>query len=351
MIAVTQSHSDHRRSIPSSRLARATRSSVCLRIQPAREGHADHRPRCQEIAASLAARTRAARRSATTPSSWKTSRRGRSPTCPPKCSHDMETSDVSIFAVKAQPNELRTRMQMTDVVNRRKMRHAHMVNIDRRIMLEGMRADFDEVDRISTQVWQMASAAREIRATNPAGTDIVATLFAQSEVAEDQRHHQPEQVGQSSRRRILHHARRVNGTFVIDGVVGDYLCEKYRRPARPRRSPSAIEDNRLIEAHSRQQGTGARVLGLLPHRREQRPRRRVRHRHQHRRHATSSAISCRTKRFPASTSPSAIPTARTPAPTGIPPTHIDVVGRKFDIWIDGRQIMRDYGRFLIEPNA
>ena len=70
---------------------------------------------------------------------------------------DMETSDVSIFAVKAQPNELRTRMQMTDVVNRRKMRHAHMVNIDRRIMLEGMRADFDEVDRISTQVWQMAS--------------------------------------------------------------------------------------------------------------------------------------------------------------------------------------------------
>ncbi len=70
---------------------------------------------------------------------------------------DMETSDVSIFAVKAQENELRTRMQMTDVVNRRKMRHAHMVNIDRRVMLEGMRADFEEVDRISTQVWQMAS--------------------------------------------------------------------------------------------------------------------------------------------------------------------------------------------------
>jgi len=45
---------------------------------------------------------------------------------------DMETSQVSIFAVRAQANELRTRMQMTDVVNRRQMRHAHMVNIDRR---------------------------------------------------------------------------------------------------------------------------------------------------------------------------------------------------------------------------
>src|SRR5262249_13542368 len=38
---------------------------------------------------------------------------------------DMETSEVSIFAVTVQPNELHSRMQMTDVVNRRHMRHAH----------------------------------------------------------------------------------------------------------------------------------------------------------------------------------------------------------------------------------
>src|SRR5215470_19749464 len=44
---------------------------------------------------------------------------------------DLETSQVSIFAVQAQANELRSRMQMTDVVNRRKIRHAHMVNINR----------------------------------------------------------------------------------------------------------------------------------------------------------------------------------------------------------------------------
>src|SRR6266851_10004013 len=86
---------------------------------------------------------------------------------------DMESSDVSIYAVQAQMNELRTRMQMTDVVNRRKMRHAHMVNIEKRIMLEGMRADFNEVDRISTQVWQIAGSAKEIRATTPAGTSLI----------------------------------------------------------------------------------------------------------------------------------------------------------------------------------
>src|SRR5581483_9818099 len=62
---------------------------------------------------------------------------------------DMENSDVSIFAVQVQRNELRSRMQMTEVVNRRRMRHAHMVNITPQIMCEGMRADYDRVDRLS----------------------------------------------------------------------------------------------------------------------------------------------------------------------------------------------------------
>src|SRR6202045_4349629 len=72
---------------------------------------------------------------------------------------DMETSQVSVFAVVAQRNELRSRMQMTDVVNLRKIRHAHMVNINRQIMLEGMRADFKKVDSISTKVVEMVRGA------------------------------------------------------------------------------------------------------------------------------------------------------------------------------------------------
>ena len=46
---------------------------------------------------------------------------------------------------------------MTDVVNRRKIRHAHMVNINRQIMLEGMRADFQRVDRLSQKVVEMVA--------------------------------------------------------------------------------------------------------------------------------------------------------------------------------------------------
>src|ERR1700685_4622044 len=77
---------------------------------------------------------------------------------PQEIVEDLETSQVSIFAVQAQTNELRSRMQMTDVVNRRRIRHAHMVNIKRQIMMEGMRADFYKVDEISVRVRDIVSA-------------------------------------------------------------------------------------------------------------------------------------------------------------------------------------------------
>ena len=52
---------------------------------------------------------------------------------------DLERSQVSIYAAVTQTGELRTRMQMTEVVNRKHIRHGHMVNINKQIMLEGMR--------------------------------------------------------------------------------------------------------------------------------------------------------------------------------------------------------------------
>src|SRR5229473_4916185 len=89
---------------------------------------------------------------------------------------DLDSSQVSIFAVQAQTNELKSRMQLTDVVNRRRIRHAHMVNINRQIMLEGMRADFQKVDRLSVKVLETVRKAKQIRAKTAAGTNLVADL-------------------------------------------------------------------------------------------------------------------------------------------------------------------------------
>jgi len=92
---------------------------------------------------------------------------------------DLAQSQVSIYAASAGPGELKARIQMTDVVNRHRLRHGHMVGITKQIMREGMRADFAEVDALSERLIARARAAREIRVTSPGGTDLVATFSPQ----------------------------------------------------------------------------------------------------------------------------------------------------------------------------
>ena len=140
---------------------------------------------------------------------------------------DMESSDVSIFAVQVQPNELRSRMQMTDVVNRRKMRHAHMVNITPQIMEDGMRADFALVDRLSQRVIEKARQAKRIRCTTAAGTDITAEMNPDYKWLKTSGIISPEKWGNLPGGEIFTTPGEVNGAFVVDGVVGDYLCARY----------------------------------------------------------------------------------------------------------------------------
>lgn len=261
---------------------------------------------------------------------------------------DMETSDVSIFAVYAQQGELRSRMQMTDVVNRRKMRHAHMVNIEKRIMLEGMRADFLEVDRISQQVWELASKARQIRATTAAGTDILATFTPDYKWLKTSGIISPNKWGNLPGGETFTAPWNVEGRFVIDGVVGDYLCAKY---GDLRETPLTIEvrNNRLVSAQS-ENAALQREFWQYCHTDENSDRVGE--------FAIGTNIGVRDvignilqdEKIPGIHIAFGNPYG---AHTGAPwssNTHIDVVGREFDIWIDDRQIMRR-GEFLHDSLA
>src|SRR3984957_3127492 len=219
---------------------------VCLRIQPEEKVTLITDWACQEIAASLAAELD------TVGSPYNTfvlEELAQRPLIdmPRPVLDDMETSQVSIFAVVAQKNELRTRMQMTDVVNRRKMRHAHMVNIERRIMLEGMRADFNKVDELSVKVYDIATASRKVRARTAAGTDIVADLNPNYKWLKTSGIISPNKWGNLPGGEVFTTPGEVNGVFVIDGVVGDYLCAKYGNLGQ---TPLTIHvaKNRLTEA-------------------------------------------------------------------------------------------------------
>jgi leucyl aminopeptidase (aminopeptidase T) len=162
---------------------------------------------------------------------------------------DMETSQVSIFAVRTQPHELHSRMQMTDVVNRRRMRHANMAGITGEIMRQGMCADFDEVDRISQAVLDKVRAATYLRATTAAGTDIHAEF--------DPEYRWLKTSGVVSKERWCNlpggecftTPAEVNGVFVVDGVAGDVLGACYGL-LRGHPLTIAIEGNRIARATS-----------------------------------------------------------------------------------------------------
>src|SRR3954464_2546526 len=140
---------------------------------------------------------------------------------------DLAESQVSIFCAQTQRGELRSRMQISDVVNKNRIRHGHMVNITRQIMLEGMRADFRAIDTLSQRLVERARKARRIICTTPAGTNFEAEFSSSLKWLKTSGIITPDKWGNLPGGEIFTSPANTNGRFVVDGVVGDYLCSKY----------------------------------------------------------------------------------------------------------------------------
>ena len=85
--------------------------------------------------------------------------------------------DVSFYAATKQEGELALRRPyMRRVVYELRARHAHMVGIDDRCMVEGMAADYNEIARLTARVNDIVKEARTIEAQAPCGTDMRVTL-------------------------------------------------------------------------------------------------------------------------------------------------------------------------------
>lgn len=140
---------------------------------------------------------------------------------------DLAKSQVSIFCAVAHTGELRSRIDMTEVVDAHKIRHGHMVNISKQIMFESMRADFLKVDEISQRLIEKARKAKTIKVTNSAGTDMLAEFSPKLKWIKTSGIISVEKWGNLPGGEIFTSPYNVNGLFVVDGVVGDYLCKKY----------------------------------------------------------------------------------------------------------------------------
>jgi aminopeptidase len=317
--------------------------AVCLKVQPSEKVTLITDYACEEIAASLVAeleqcgcpyRTFVLEELAPRPLV----------DMPKTVLDDLETSQVSIFAVQAQPNELKTRMQMCEVVNRRKIRHAHMVNIEKKIMLEGMRADFNKVDELTLRVMNIVNKAQVVRAVTPAGTDVTAQLTPEYKWIKTSGIISRDKWGNLPGGETFTAPLEVNGTFVVDGVVGDYLCAKFGDLVKTPLTLK-VKHNRLVEAQCENEELRDEFW-------------RYTHRDENSDRVGEFAIGTnlalenvvgnilQDEKIPGVHMAFGDPYGAHTGAQWTSSTHIDVVGRNFDIWADDRHIMSS-GRFLV----
>ena len=257
---------------------------------------------------------------------------------------DLARSQVSIFAALTQTGELGSRIQMTSVVNAHKIRHGHMVNINRQIMLEGMRADFLAVDALSQRLVERARQASRVTCRTAHGTEFEAELSPSLKWVKTSGIISPEKWGNLPGGEIFTSPFNTNGVFVVDGVVGDYLCQKY---GDIQGTPLTIEveNNRIRELRCDNEE-------LL---------------HEFRAYTSTDENSNRVGEFAIGTNTACThvighilqdekipgvhiafghPYAEHTGQTWLSKTHIDCVGRDFDVWFDGEKVM-EVGRFLV----
>ena len=139
----------------------------------------------------------------------------------------LEQCDAGILCVQPQEGELGARMAIVATVERRRIRYAHMVGVTPAIMVQGMRADYRLVDRLSTRLCERMRSAASLRVSTPFGTSLTATF--------DPQLHWIKTSGLISTRywsnlpagEVFTTPASVDGVFVCNGTAGDYFGPKY----------------------------------------------------------------------------------------------------------------------------
>jgi aminopeptidase len=200
------------------------------------------------------------------------------------------------------------------------------------------------VDAISTRVRDRAAKTERIRAASRGGSELEATFDPAIQWLKTSGVITETKWGNLPGGEVLTAPARVDGVYVVDGVLGDYLCARY---GDLEETPLTIwiEDSRIVDARcSRPEvlddflaytrssensdrvgefavGTNVGVSSIIGNilQDEKLPGLHLAFGHPYSEH-TGAGWSCT--------------------------THLDVVGRHFDIWFDGDQVMAD-GKFLI----
>ncbi len=252
---------------------------------------------------------------------------------------------VSYYIAGGQPGELGFRMPLRLLlVEELRCRHGHMIGIDHRVMLEGMAGDYEEIYRVTRQVWEVVRHAARIEVATALGTELQATFDpARRWVPCDGRYWEQGRWGN------LPEGETFTAPLSVDGVImaeelGDHFAETYGLLADPARL--RLKNGRVLSAEVRgRPGLEAELRDYLAQ-------------HPESNRAGEFAIGTNVglteivgnflqdEKFPGVHVAFGNPYPEETGADWTCPSHLDVLASRADVWVDGRQIMEG-GRFLL----
>jgi leucyl aminopeptidase (aminopeptidase T) len=135
---------------------------------------------------------------------------------------------VTYYIATAQPGEIAFRIPLLPfLVQELKVRHGHMIGIDDVVMTEGMCADYDEVFRLTNQIYDLVRTAHTIHVTSVKGSNVTATFHPEWKwIPCHGRYHEQGKWGNLPEGEVFTAPATLDGVLVCD-VLGDYFSEKY----------------------------------------------------------------------------------------------------------------------------
>ena len=135
---------------------------------------------------------------------------------------------VTYYIATAKPGEITFRLPLLPfLANELHVRHGHMIGIDEAIMAEGMCADYDEVFRLTNEVYELVRHAKQIHVTSQRGSNVTATFHPEWKwIPCHGRYTEQGTWGNLPEGEVYTAPATVDGVLVCD-VLGDFFSEKY----------------------------------------------------------------------------------------------------------------------------
>lgn len=251
---------------------------------------------------------------------------------------------VSYYIGEGMPGELAFRQPLLRLLtDELRSRHGHMIGIDRRLMLDGMAVDYEEVYRVTRRVYEVVRQVSKIEVSTRLGTELTATFSPRRRwVPCDGRYWEQGRWGN------LPEGETFTAPWTLDGMLvgeemGDHFTAEYGlfdEPVRLRirnqrvvsvEMPGRPETAAEIEAYLRQDPESNRAGEFAI--------------------GTNVGLTkiignfLQDEKFPGVHIAFGDPYGQETGADWSCPSHVDVLASHADVWADGRQIMED-GRFL-----